>query len=192
MERYVNMSTLIDINEIKDANSHNSAMALTSAWAKTFKNYALNEEEELTDDPANSFNIFMHLTAQGAAKMMYEQAARINETNESTAILPKSLISKLSASDLFGVFGNPASTTIAFCVKKSDIIEQSILYDEASGLRRLVVNKGMTITYESHPTFTLPYNIIINVKPTKLSVTNPKTGVTTNSIVNNIIMICLI
>ena len=37
------MSTLIDINEIKDANSHNSAMALTNAWAKTFKNYALNE-----------------------------------------------------------------------------------------------------------------------------------------------------
>lgn len=180
------MSTLIDINEIKDANSHNSAMALTNAWAKTFKNYALNEEEELTDDPASSFNIFLHLTAQGAAKMMYEQAARINETNESTAVLPKSLISKLSASDLFGVFGNPASTTIAFCVKKSDIIEQSVLFDEASGLRRLVVNKDMTITYESHPAFTLPYNVIINVKPTKTSITNPKTGLTTTTTVNNV------
>ena len=88
------MATKINIEDVIEANNHNSAMALTAAWSKMFKKYALNETEELTDDPGNSFNIFMHLTAQGAAKMMYESAARINETNESTAILPKSLITE--------------------------------------------------------------------------------------------------
>lgn len=180
------MSSTIDIDVIKDANSHNSAMALTRSWAKCFKKYALNKTEELTDDPANSFNIFTHLTAQGASKMMYEQAARINETNESTAILPKSLLNKLSADELKGIFGNPSSTTIAFCVKKSDIIEQSVLIDSATGLRRLVINKDMTVAYESHPNFTLPYDVIINVKPVTSSTTDSTTGVVTTTTTNNI------
>ena len=93
------MSTTIAIEDIIDANSHNSAMGLTVAWAETFRKYAMESYEELSDDPASSFNIFTHLTAQGAAKMMYEQAARISETNESTAILPKSLLNKMSSEE---------------------------------------------------------------------------------------------
>ena len=54
-------------------------MALTASWAETFKKYALEDTEDLTDDPGASFNIFLHLTAQGAAKALFEQAARINE-----------------------------------------------------------------------------------------------------------------
>lgn len=170
------MSEKIDINDIIDANSHNSAMALTANWANVFRKYALEEYEDLTDDPASGFNIFTHLTAQGAAKMMYEQEARIAETNESTAILPKSLLHKLTSEELLGVFGTPASTTIAFCIKKSEIIDYSVLVDESTGLRRLVVNKDMKITFESHPEFTLPYDVEINVKPITTTTYNKETG----------------
>ena len=159
------MSENIAIKDIIDANSHNSAMALTASWANVFKKYALEEYEDLTDDPASGFNIFTHLTAQGAAKMMYEQEARIAEVNESTAILPKSLLNKLTTEELLGIFGTPASTTIAFCIKKKEIIDYSILVDEPTGLRRLVLNKDMKVVFESHPEFTLPYNVEINVKP---------------------------
>lgn len=158
------MATKINIEDVIEANNHNSAMAFTAAWAKMFKKYGLNETEELTDDPGNSFNIFMHLTAQGAAKMMYESAARINETNESTAILPKSLLNKLTSEELLGIFGTPASTTIAFCLKKDDIINNSVEDEDTAGLKKLIINKGMTAVFESHPAFTLPYDVIINVK----------------------------
>lgn len=163
------MSTIIPIEDIKDANAHNSAMALTKSWANVFRKYALNETEELTDNPANSFNVFTHLTAQSAAKMMYEQAARINETNESTAILPKSLLNKLSANEIVGIFGTPSRTTVAFCLKKDDILENSVVVDSVTGLRRLVINKGMNVTYDSHPPFLLPYDVIINTKPVTLT-----------------------
>lgn len=179
------MSKTIEINDIVDANSHNSAMALTAAWANTFKKYALEDYEELSDDPASSFNIFTHLTAQGAAKMMYEQEARIAETNVSTAILPKSLLNRLSSDEMKGIFGNPASTTIAFCVKKSEIISNSVLEDSATGLRRLVINKGLKINFESYPEFTLPYDVIINVKPIRTLVTDSE-GNQTSKIENNI------
>lgn len=170
------MGEKIAINDIIDANSHNSAMALTASWANVFKKYALEEYEELTDDPASGFNIFTHLTAQGAAKMMYEQEARIAEVNESTAILPKSLLNKLNTEELLGVFGTPASTTIAFCIKKKEIIDYSVLVDQASKLRRLVINKNLKVTFESHPSFTLPYDIEINVKPIENTVHNDVTG----------------
>jgi hypothetical protein len=157
------MSTKIEINDIIDANAHNSAMALTAEWAKTFSLYALENYEELSDDPASSFNVFLHLTAQGAAKMMYEQQARINETNVSTAILPKSLLNKLSNEELTGIFGNPASLTLAFCIKKDDIIKYGV-YDSTDDVYQIVINKNLTATFESHPTFTLPYDVIINCK----------------------------
>ena len=163
------MSKTIAISDIVDANSHNSAMALTAAWANTFKKYALEDYEELSDDPASSFNIFTHLTAQGAAKMIYEQEARIAETNVSTAILPKSLMNRLNSDELKGIFGNPASTTIAFCIKKEDILNNAVIEDENTGLRRLVINKNMLINFESYPEFTLPYDIIVNVKPIRIS-----------------------
>lgn len=159
------MSTTLNINDIKDANSNISAMVLTQKWAQVFQKYALEDTEALTDDPANSFNVFLHLTAQGAAKMMYEQAARINEVNESTAILPKSLLHKLSSDELTGIFGFPSSTTLAFCVKKNDILSYSVLENEATGDRKLIINKNFKATFESHPEFTLPYDIIINAKP---------------------------
>ena len=158
------MSTTIAIEDIIDANSHNSAMGLTVAWAETFRKYAMESYEELSDDPASSFNIFTHLTAQGAAKMMYEQAARISETNESTAILPKSLLNKMSSEELTGIFGTPASTTVAFCVKKDEIIKYS-LPDTVDKVNKLIINKEMVATFESHPSFKLPYNVIINCKP---------------------------
>ena len=158
------MATKINIEDVIEANNHNSAMALTAAWSKMFKKYALNETEELTDDPGNSFNIFMHLTAQGAAKMMYESAARINETNESTAILPKSLINKLNSDELLGIFGTPASTTIAFCLKKEDILKYAIDDIDTPDLKKIIINKNMTAVFESHPGFTLPYDVIVNVK----------------------------
>lgn len=179
------MSKTIEINDIVDANSHNSAMALTAAWANTFKKYALEDYEELSDDPASSFNIFTHLTAQGAAKMMYEQEARIAETNVSTAILPKSLLNRLSSDEMKGIFGNPASTTIAFCIKKSEIISNSVLEDASTGLRRLVINKGLKVNLESYPEFTLPYNVIINVKPIRTLVTDSE-GNQTSKLENNI------
>lgn len=164
------MGTKVDIYDIIDANSHTSAMSLTRAWADTFKKYALNETEDLSDDPASSFNIFLHLTAQGAAKMMYEQAARINEVTEDTAILPKSLLNKLNATELAGIYGTPASTIIAFCVKEQDIIDRAIpitsKYDDYT-TRRMVVNKELSVTFESHPTFKLPYDVEINCQPVK-------------------------
>lgn len=166
------MATKVDINDIIDANTHTSAMSLTRSWANTFKKYALNETEELSDDPASSFNIFLHLTAQGAAKMMYEQAARINEVTEDTAILPKSLLNKLNSTELAGIFGSPASTTIAFCIKEDDIIDQAVpIVSDFNELteRNLVINKELTVTFESHPSFKLPYNVIINCKPIRES-----------------------
>jgi hypothetical protein len=140
----------LDIETIKNANAHISSMALTNEWAKYFKHYALKPNEVLSDDPASSWNLFTHLTAFGAAKMMYEQAARINETNESTAILPKSLLNKLSVDDLPGIFGMPASTTVAFCIKETDIIENAIpkVLTSKDGVRVLVINKDMEITFE--------------------------------------------
>lgn len=164
------MSTKVDIYDIIDANSHTSAMSLTRAWADTFKKYALNETEELSDDPASSFNIFLHLTAQAAAKMMYEQAARINEVTENTAILPKSLLNKLNSTELQGIYGSPASTVIAFCIKEQDIIEKSVpvsdRYDEFT-TRSLVINKDLNVRFESHPPYVLPYNVNINCKPVR-------------------------
>lgn len=171
------MSTKIDINDIIDANSHNSAMGLTADWAKYFRLYALEEYEDISDDPANSFNVFLHLTAQGAAKMMYEQQARINETNVSTAILPKSLLNKLSSDDLLGIFGTPASTTLAFCIKKDDIIQYSV-YDSSDDAYKLVINKNMKITFESHPEFTLPYDVIISCKHNTYNDLDKDTGET--------------
>ena len=170
------MSTTIAIEDIIDANSHNSAMGLTVAWAETFRKYAMESYEELSDDPASSFNIFTHLTAQGAAKMMYEQAARISETNESTAILPKSLLNKMSSEELTGIFGTPASTTVAFCVKKDEIIKYS-LPDTVDKVNKLIINKEMVATFESHPSFKLPYNVIINCKPVITTVVD-ETGTT--------------
>lgn len=169
------MSNTIAINDILDANAHNSSMALTAAWSEVFRKYAMEDYESLSDDPASSFNIFMHLTAQGAAKMMYEQAARITETNVSTAILPKSLLNKLSAEELQGIFGTPASTTIAFCIKKDEIINYSVSIPEEN-VFRLVVNKNLQVVFESHPPFTLPYNVNINCKPIVSNTVNPDTG----------------
>lgn len=166
------MGVKVDINDIIDANSHTSAMTLTQKWADTFKKYALNENEELSDDPGSSFNIFLHLTAQGAAKMMYEQAARINEITEDTAILPKSLLNKLNSEELAGIYGTPASTTIAFCIKEQDIIDNSVPITEkfdALTTRNLVINKDLSVTFESHPSFILPYNVVITCKPIKES-----------------------
>lgn len=164
------MGTKVDIYDIIDANSHTSAMSLTRAWADTFKKYALNETEELSDDPGSSFNVFLHLTAQGAAKMMYEQAARINEVTEDTAILPKSLLNKLNSTELAGIYGSPSSTTIAFCIKEQDIIDNSVpitdVYNTMTS-RRLIINKNLSVTFESHPSYALPYNVIINCKPIK-------------------------
>lgn len=159
------MSTTIDIDDIKDANSNVSAMVLTQKWAQTFQKYALEDTENLSDDPAQSFNIFLHLTAQGAAKMMYEGPARINEVNESTAILPKSLLNKLTVDELTGVFGFPSSMTLAFCIKKSDIMDYSIIADASTNTRRLKINKGLMATFESYPSFTLPYDVIVDLKP---------------------------
>lgn len=163
------MATTIDIDDIKNANTHNSAMALTASWAETFKKYALEDTEDLTDDPGASFNIFLHLTAQGAAKALFEQAARINETNESTAILPKSLLNKLSSSELLGIFGNPSTTTIALCIKQDDIINYSVLDSTNSSdtTKYLLINKDLEMTFESHPTFRLPYDVLVNCKPIK-------------------------
>lgn len=166
------MGVKVDINDIIDANSHTSAMSLTKSWADTFKKYALNKNEELSDDPGSSFNIFLHLTAQGAAKMMYEQAARINEITEDTAILPKSLLNKLNSEELSGIYGAPASTTVAFCIKEQDIIDNSVPITEkfdALTTRNLVINKELSVTFESHPSFVLPYNVIIYCKPIKES-----------------------
>lgn len=164
------MGTKVDIYDIIDANSHTSAMSLTRAWADTFKKYALNDTENLSDDPASSFNVFLHLTAQGAAKMMYEQAARINEVTEDTAILPKSLLNKLNSTELAGIYGTPASTVIAFCIKEDDIIERAIPvtsnYNDYT-TRKMVINKELTVTFESHPSFRLPYNVEINCQPVR-------------------------
>lgn len=181
------MSTKVDIYDIIDANSHTSAMSLTRAWADTFKKYALNETEELSDDPSSSFNVFLHLTAQGAAKMMYEQAARINEVTEDTAILPKSLLNKLNSTELAGIYGSPASTTIAFCVKEQDIIDNSVPITEKYDVyttRELVINKDLNVTFESHPSYVLPYNVIINCKPIRESYI--ENGETKYRITNNI------
>ena len=166
------MGVKVDINDIIDANSHTSAMSLTKSWADKIKKYALNKNEELSDDPGSSFNIFLHLTAQGAAKMMYEQAARINEITEDTAILPKSLLNKLNSEELSGIYGAPASTTVAFCIKEQDIIDNSVPITEkfdALTTRNLVINKELTVTFESHPSFVLPYNVIIYCKPIRES-----------------------
>ena len=181
------MGTKVDINDIIDANAHTSAMSLTRSWADTFKKYALNDTENLSDDPGSSFNIFLHLTAQGAAKMMYEQAARINEVTEDTAILPKSLLNKLNSEELTGIYGSPASTTVAFCIKEEDIINNSVpiteKYDSLT-TRTLVINKDLNVTFESHPTFVLPYNVIITCKPVREKYTED--GETKYKITNNI------
>lgn len=181
------MGTKVDIYDIIDANSHTSAMSLTRAWADVFKKYALNDTEGLSDDPGASFNVFLHLTAQGAAKMMYEQAARINEVTEDTAILPKSLLNKLNSTELAGIYGNPASTVIAFCIKEKDIVDKSIpittKYDDLTA-RRLVINKELTVTFESHPSFKLPYNVIINCKPIKENYI--ENGESKTRVINNI------
>ena len=169
------MSETIEIKDILDANAHNSAMALTAKWTEVFRKYAMEDYEGLSDDPASSFNVFTHLTAQGAAKMMYEQAARITETNISTAILPKSLLNKITAEELSGVFGTPSSTTIAFCIKKDEIIKFGV-YNTEEGVYQLKINKNLDVTFESHPKFTLPYNVIINAKPITSKVFNENTG----------------
>lgn len=182
--------TKLSINDLKNASAHISSMALTSSWSSVFKKYALAPDEELTDDPGASFNVFLHLTAFGAAKSIYEQEARINEANESTAILPKSLLNKLSTSELEGLFGLPASTTIAFCISEEDIINKSLLVNAANtsadSLRRLIINKEMEITFESHPTFRLPYDVNINCKPIISITSNPDTGEEITTIENNI------
>lgn len=169
------MKETIEIKDILDANAHNSAMALTAKWVETFRKYAMEDYEGLDDDPSSSFNIFTHLTAQGAAKMMYEQAARINETNVSTAILPKSLLNKITSEELAGIFGMPASTTIAFCIKKDEIISYGI-YIPDEGVYRLKINKNLIVNFESYPSFTLPYDVIINAKPIISKVLNSDTG----------------
>lgn len=179
------MKETIEINDIFDANKYNSAMALTAKWSETFRKYAMEDYEGLSDDPSSSFNIFTHLTCQGAAKMMYEQAARINETNVSTAILPKSLLNRITSEELSGIFGTPASTTIAFCIKKDEIIKYGVSVPE-EGVLRLRINKRLTATFESHPSFTLPYDVIVNAKPITSKVINPDTGVTENVIEYNI------
>ena len=61
------MGVKVDINDIIDANSHTSAMSLTKSWADTFKKYALNKNEELSDDPGSSFNKFLQLTLASMA-----------------------------------------------------------------------------------------------------------------------------
>lgn len=170
------MKETIEIKDILDANAHNSAMALTAKWVETFRKYAMEDYEGLDDDPSSSFNIFTHLTAQGAAKMMYEQAARINETNVSTAILPKSLLNKITSEELAGIFGMPASTTIAFCIKKDEIISYGV-YVPDEGVYRLKINKNLIVNFESYPSFTLPYDVIINAKPIISKVFNSDTGV---------------
>ena len=179
---------ILDIETIKNANKHISSMALTGEWAEYFRHYALKPNEVYSDDPASSWNLFTHLTAFGAAKMMYEQAARINETNESTAILPKSLLNKLSVDDLPGIFGMPASTTIAFCIKETDIIENAIpkVLTSKDGVRVLVINKDMEITFESHPSFKLPYDVIIRCKPIYSVYTDPDTGEESTTVEYNI------
>ena len=173
------MKETIEINDIFDANSNNSAMALTAKWANVFKKYAMEDYEGLSDDPSSSFNIFTHLTCQGAAKMMYEQAARINETNISTAILPKSLMNKITSEELADVFGTPSSVTIAFCIKKEEIIKYGV-YIQEEGLYRLKINKNLVATFESHPSFTLPYDVIINAKPIISKKLNEDTGIYEN------------
>ena len=179
------MGTKIEIQDIIDANSHNSAMGLTADWSKLFSLYALEDYESITDNPANSFNVFTHLTAQGAAKMMYEQQARINETNISTAILPKSLLNKLNSEELSGIFGTPAYTTVAFCIKKEDIINYSI-YDSDDDSYKMVINKNLKATFESHPAFTLPYNVNIVCKHNTVNDINSDTGENITSIEYNI------
>lgn len=182
--------TTLKINDLKNANSHISSMALTAKWAETFKKYALDPNETLSDDPGSSFNVFLHLTAFGAAKSIYEQEARINEANESTAILPKSLLNKISIDELSGLFGTPSSTTIAFCIKESDIIEHSVPKDEnnvsETTSRMILINRDMEITFESHPTFRLPYDVQVNCKPIISVVTNPDTGQEIRKIDHNI------
>lgn len=169
-------------NDVKTANSHISAMALTTEWSNLFRKYALNETEGLSDDPASSFNVFLHLTAQSAAKCMYEQAARINEVNESTAILPKSLLNKLNSEELIGIFGKPSETTIAFCVQEKDIIDNAVpntgFENDPNATRYLVVNKDMNIRFEGHPDFVLPYDIIINCKPNRIKKEDTLDGTT--------------
>ena len=169
------MDKKINITDIIDANAHNSTMALVAKWSNLFKKYALNETEELSDSPGNSFNVFTHLTAHGAAKMMFEQAMRINEATESTAILPKTLLNKLTMEEMQGVFGTPASTTIAFCIKKDDIIKHAILEDQTSTVRtyKLIINKNMQIVFESHPVFTLPYDVEIVLKESNTIAVDP-------------------
>ena len=169
------MDKKINITDIIDANAHNSTMALVAKWSNLFKKYALNETEELSDSPGNSFNVFTHLTAHGAAKMMFEQAMRINEATESTAILPKTLLNKLTMEEMQGVFGTPASTTIAFCIKKDDIIKHAILEDQTSTMRtyKLIINKNMQIVFESHPVFTLPYDVEIVLKESNTIAVDP-------------------
>ena len=178
----------INTEDIKKANAHTSAMALTAAWAETFRNYALGNDEALSDDPSASFNVFLHLTAQGAAKSLYEQAARINEVNENTAILPKSLLNKLNSDELTGIFGKPSCTTIAFCIKESDIIDYSVVNagyeNDQDAIRYLVINKNMTVTFEGHPEFLLPYNVIIKCKPVRTKIEDPVTGTTYKTIHN--------
>lgn len=153
-----------------DINKMKSPEMVAVAWATIFKETCLNSNtEELDEKPSGFFNTFLALTAQHASTSFYEQQMYLNETNPSTAILKKSLMSGLQNDEISNIYATPASARFAFCVDKQKVVDAidklSSSYSDTD--RYLLLNKDTVFTIDSYPSFTLQRNVKIMYKDIK-------------------------
>ena len=95
-----------------------SSYGLIKLFRAQLENRLLKDEENLNPSPASFTNILLENAGRLSGQAFYEQQMYKNEMNTSTAILLRSLMNKISADDLAGIYANPAM--ISFVLKVAD------------------------------------------------------------------------
>ncbi|MBR1818275.1 MAG: hypothetical protein IJ772_05430 [Bacilli bacterium] len=139
-----------------------SSYGLIKLFRAQLENRLLKDEENLNPSPASFTNILLENAGRLGGQAFYEQQMYKNEMNTSTAILLRSLMNKISADDLAGIYANPAMISFVLGFNYDDLVEQAIKTSDNT----LVINKECEFSVSDQEIFRLDHNI-------KIRVTNP-------------------
>lgn len=139
-----------------------SSYGLIKLFKAQIENRILKDDEELNPSPASFTNIFMEDAGRLGAQSFYEQQMYKNEMNLSTAILLRSLMNKISADDLAGIYANPASMSFVLGFNYDELVAKAVKTSDNT----LILNKESEFAVDGQETFRLDHNI-------KIRVTNP-------------------
>ena len=151
-------------NNMKSLSQYRSASRMAAYMGEQIKNNILDKDtEKLDEDPVTFFSILASDIGDICEISLFETLMYKKETNVSTAILPRTLFSKLMDDEISTVFGSPSKTTFFLAYTVNDLLKYAVEDSEIKTIKRLRINKDSSFIIFGQQSFVLDHSIDIEI-----------------------------